>query len=225
MANIKLYGKEKTLSEVCEEILPIPNFSVLIGMAEDHLPILLDVSNPKSPNLIVWDSVMGQGIGIIRTAIGFVSRYRKQNKTEFVVISDRIEDFSELNENGLGTFSNNECVAVVPFWSEISEKVIFGLSEWCSSGRVSRNGIILFVDGIENLEGMSNEVRREFIEVVLRGRRHGIFTIVTAKMEDKERLSAWIGMFQKEIFGMENMSWFDVRDGKSVIMFFVPKID
>ena len=213
---IRIYSDVETISQVCRKILPMPRNSVLFGMGEDDLPILLDVSRSSSSNTLIWEDSLGQGSGVIKTAIEFVLRY-KEDATEFVVISNNIKEWESTREN-----TGKECVAITPFWDIVSDKLIDALAEWCERGRHSKHGIVLFVDGLENTGKMWSKVKDNLRFVLENGRKHGIYVVATASAKNKEDVEEWIEMFQAQAFGQKSVRWFEMDKNHGEVLFFAP---
>jgi hypothetical protein len=216
--------QEKTvisITELCEKILPLPKHSVLFGMAQDK-PILFRVSKSDSPNTIVWDRLSGQGIRLIKTAIEFILRFYEGNRVEFVIMSNHTKEWSRLNDDGLGVWNSNECVAVVPFWDKVADQVLFGLSRWVQEKNLVKSPVILFIDGMENIDRMGENSKRWLRFVMLYGRRQSIYVIGCAKSSNREHLTHWLEGFQAEIFGQEKIEWFEMDENHDTILFFTP---
>ena len=209
------------ITQLCEMILPLPKNSVLFGMAEEK-PILFSVTNKETPNTIVWDRLAGQGLRLIKTAIEFILRFHVGKKLEFVVMSNHTKEWERLNENGLGVWSKNECIAIVPFWDVVADQVLFGMAKWVQEAMIANSPVILFVDGLENLGKMSEESQRWFHFISMYGRRKNIYVVVTAKSESRVAMNKWTEGFQAEIFGHNKIEWFEMDEKHGTTVFFTP---
>ena len=210
-----------SITQLCEMILPLPKNSVLFGMAEKK-PILFNANSEESPNTIVWDRLAGQGLRLIKTAIEFILRYHIGRRVEFVVMSNHTKEWSRLNENGLGVWSKNECVAIVPFWDIVSDQILFGMAKWVQEADRTNSPVILFVDGLENLDRMSRESQNWFHYICVYGRKKHIYVIGTAKSESRVGLIRWTEGFQAEIFGHNKIEWFEMDEKHDTTVFFTP---
>lgn len=214
----------KTLAEVCEKILPLPKDSVLLGMGRDGLPVLFNVSNKQSPNVIVWDRIVGQGIRMIKVAIEFILRHKTGLHTEFVVISNRTKEWSKLTENELGVWNNNECVAVVPFWDVVCDQVLWGLAGWIHKEDAVKSPVVLFIDGLENVSRIGKDSQNWLRYITSCGRSKNIYVIACAESRNRESLAQWFDCFDAEVYGdPDKLNWLELDSEHKTILFFTPE--
>lgn len=217
--------KINTLGEVCKSVGILPADSVLIGMAIDNLPVLMNISTAgHQANLVIWDKIIGQGMGILKTAIEYITRYKDQKKyyTEFVVMTNNTAEWEGLSENKMGVWDKDSCVAIVPFWDKIAEKVLFALAGWSNGKREARKPVILFIDGLENIMDMEGDSQHNLRHVLGYGHKRGIYVIATANSKNREKLSGWMEGFQAEIYGQDAIRWFEMTEGKDMVLFYAP---
>ncbi len=213
MKQIVTISDVMSISELCKEILPLPKNAVLLGMAHDK-PVLIDVYNAK--NIIIWDKAEGQGILVLKTAIEYIVKYKLGNRVEFLVVSNRTKDWEKLSENELGVWNENECVAVVPFWHIVADQVFKALAEWSKKSK-TRIPVILFVDGIENVDRMSEESVVAFKEILAWGSKNNIYVIATSHSSN----NGWESYFCVDIFGTSPIHWFETNK----VLFYAPKTE
>ena len=212
-----------TISTLCKEIGVLPGGAVLVGMATDELPVLFNISNTNTPNIVVWDGLVGQGLKLIKTMIEFILGYKRGFKTEFIIMSNNSNEWRGLSEHGLGVWDKDACIAIVPFWDSVSDQVLFALSGWISGiRRGTKSPIILFIDGLENIDKMSKESRGYFEQILLFGREKNIFVVATAKSGSREKLARWFEYFTSEIYGQDSLYWFEMNKRNEHIVFFAP---
>lgn len=220
--NLEVYDSVPSLQKVCKGILPIPSEAVLLGMATDEKPVLFNVQ--ESYNLLVWDRIIGQGICLIKTAVEFIMHYKDQThfRTEFVILSNNTSEWIKLSESGLGVWDKDACIAVVPFWDRVADQVLFALSEWSQGARGTKEPVILFIDGLENVLKMSDNSKECLKKTLSSGRKKSIFVVGTARSENKESLKEWMQWFKAEMFGQEARHWFYMDENGNSVFFFAP---
>lgn len=223
---IELKQRILHISEVCKEIMPVPAEAILFGMGMDKLPVLFSVRDTVSPNTMIWDRIIGQGLRLIKTAIDFILHYKDQSHypTEFVIISNNTSEWLKLSENELGVWSKNECIAVVPFWDKVADQVIFALSGWCVASRGTKMPLLVFIDGFENILRMGEEAQHNLQAVMSYGRKRNIYIIATANSKSRELLSRWLEFFQAEMYGQEQLEYFEMSDHKKSVIFWTPEV-
>lgn len=212
--------KIESIKDVCNKILPLNGGWVLFGMSSDN-PILYNVWDIKTPNTVIWDASEGQGINIIKTAIEFILKYKTGGRMEFLVISDNTHEWDALGRSGLGVWSESECIAIVPFKHGITKQVFDALGLWLKN-RDARYPILIFLDGIECLDTLAEDVKENIRYVLSKGRQKSVYVVGTAKYENRENLSRWLDFFQSEIYGMNEPRWFEMDKAHKNIVFFAP---
>lgn len=216
--------KAPSIASVYDKFSPLPEEAVIIGVcSEDQLPVIFNVSDTTSPNMIVWENIKNQGIKIIKTSIEFIMRYKNQSlyRTEFIIISDNMGEWVSLNEHGLGVGQKDECVAVLPFHSTVVSNIIHCLEQWTHDYTGAKKPIFLFIDGFEKVLDMDYETSQSLAWLMLRGRKKNIYVVGTSKIENRSKIKNWVGRFGVEIFGIDNLL-FQMKEGDGSIFFWCP---
>ena len=208
--------------EIVKRIVPLPKGSILFGMATDGYPVLFNAQAHDSPNVMVWDRMPGQGLRLIKVAIEFLTRHNPKDHTEFIIFSNHTKEWGKLNENNLGMWNTNECVAIVPFWDIVADQVLFALAGWISKKKATKSPTILFIDGFENICRMGEESQRWLRYIMLCGRVHNIYVVGTASAQSRESMVAWMDCFHMEIFGQDLKPWLRMEK-KEPVLFYTPE--
>lgn len=216
------------LREVLSKIKPIPGNAVVLGMAEDGLPVMLNAEDTKTPNIIIWDKMARQGLAILKVIAEYIFKFRKSvsfhpAQVEFVVLTLHSEDWGELNEYGMGMKGDTSCIGILPFYSEMASTVISGLAKWVHEPhKSSKRPVILLIDGMEHLQKMDQDFKTDFRYIMLKGRSRNVFVIGTASKNNYVQVQEWLEGFGAEIYGRDVMTDFQMEDGKETILFFTP---
>ena len=87
------------LKEVISSAAPLPQEALFLGLAEDGLPVLLNLYDPvPGPLLLIGDQASGKTalMQTIATAIGLL---HSPSEVEYGVITDHPEDWRDFQEN------------------------------------------------------------------------------------------------------------------------------
>lgn len=221
--NIILYKDIETLKQAVEKVAPLAEEYVVLGFAEDHNPVYFDITNAKTPNLIIWDKIVGQGLLVIKTAIDYILRFRRGSEIEFIIVSNNMREWKNLCGRGFGVWSQKECIAILPFSEEnLLKQVFYGLALWCYEKRNPKHPTMVFIDGIENLQGLDVETKENIRYILEYGRAKGVYVVGTADSQKRDTLYNWIESFQGEISGLQNIRWFEAREKGRFFNFFAP---
>jgi hypothetical protein len=217
------------LASIVEALRPVPSSLVMFGMAQDGYPVWLDTSDKNASNTVVWDKKARQGLRILRVISEYLFRFHQDiryDKTygiEFVVLTTHPEDYGELNDYGMGMRGKTSCIGIIPFFSELSEKVIAGLAAWVAERHNhSKQPVIVLVDGLENVNSMSDGFKFHFRHLLDLGRSKHVYVIGTASKRNFSMVQNWLDGFQREIYGRDVEVEFEYMVGKETILFYTP---
>ncbi len=217
---------KQVLSEVVEQNSPFIKGAVIFGTAEDGLPMALDTHKSTSPNVVIWDKVVGQGLKILKVIAEFIFRYQKKTQIEFVVLTTNPEEWGELNKYGMGMSGDTSCIGIIPFYSDLADKVIAGLARWSSETHKStKHPIILLIDGLENMEKVDQPFKNHFHCILDIGRRKNVYVVGTARKQNFSKVQRWLDGFQQEIYGQDAIDVFETMIKKEIIFFIVPETE
>lgn len=216
------------LREILENFRPMPEEAVMLGMADDGLPVLINAKDSHTPNIIIWDKLARQGLLILKVIVEYVFRFRKlvsfkPTEVEFVVLTLHSEDWGELNEYGMGMRGNTSCIGIIPFSSALANKVIRGLAKWIHEPhQSSKHPVIVLVDGLEHLSKMDRDFKTDFRYILTKGRKKNVYVVGTASKKNFAKVQEWLDGFGAEIYGGDVDTDFQMEMGKETILFFTP---
>lgn len=213
-----------SLKSIFTQFKPFPEEAVIFGVcAEDQLPVMFDVSDSHTPNIIVWENIKNQGMNIIKTAVEFILRYKRQSlyRTEFIIISDNMSQWSSLEKHGLGVGQKDECVAILPFHSTVVDNIITLLEQFANDYHGAKKPVFLFVDGFEKVLNMEHTTLNSLAWLMVNGRNKNIYVVGTSKIENRPKIKNWVSRFGLEIFGIDNLL-FQMKEGDGDIFFWCP---
>lgn len=202
--------QKQSLKQFVKGLGKMPFGSVLIGIAQDGLPVALSVRDSKAPNIIVWNKLVRQGLRILKVIAEYLFLYHKSDHIEFVVFTTHPKDWGELNEYGYGTNSKTACIGIIPFHSDLATVVMRGLATWThESHKAPKAPVIILMDGMENLEGVDEEFRFNFRYILLKGKDKYIYTVGTSHKKHFHLIHHWLEGFQREIYGSDVADTFE----------------
>lgn len=207
---------------------PFPQQSIIFGVAEDGQPMAWTVNGSQNPkNIIVWDKLVGQGLKIIKVIAEFIFRYRNKTQMEFIVLTTNPEEWGELNKYGMGMSGETSCIGIIPFYSELADKVLSGLARWTTEMHKStKHPVILLIDGMENLNRISDDDFKSHLRCILQlGRKKNVYVVGTANKKNFAQVQDWLDGFQQEIYGQNAIDVFETMIEKEVIYFIVPETE
>lgn len=232
MSNIKLTSSSveisrPTLRKVVEWVGALPGYVFMLGMAKDGLPVLFNAQDKKTNNIVIWDKLARQSLHILRVISEYLFyHHKKAEGIEFIVLTLYPEDYGELNKYGMGISGKSSCIGIIPFGSQLAEKVIEGLAKWVfERHNSSKNPVIVLVDGLENVNKMSEEFQNHFRFLLDMGRNKHVYIVGTTSKKNFQKVQKWLDGFGREIYGMDVDYEFEYLDGKNTVLFYTPRTE
>ena len=226
------------LSTVLHEYTPLPSDALFLGVANDGLPVLLNLRDPvPGPVLIIGDSKSGKTKLLQIIARSLTQSHNSEN-IRFTVITEVLKDWE-----GFDQYSN--CEGILSFHHSLTAKYLDSLVDWAHNNKHDKQFILVMVDGLEALTG-DKEIQQIFRWLFLRGPARRIWPIVTLNAAHYLAVNNWLNSFRTRLCGhisnekdIQNMtgapnllirnlipgSQFSMRESKDWLPFWLPKLD
>jgi len=202
------------LNEVLAEFAPLPHAALLLGLATDGLPILLNLLDAlPGPIMITGDEGCGK-TNFLRTIASSVDQTNSSNGVSYLVISNNAAEWREAANSGNceGILSANE--------SDVAHH-LHAMVEWAHSNRGGGQIQLLLIDRLESLI-TDPESQQDLRWLLLRGPARRIWPIITvnSSIAVSELHRAWLDAFRTRLFGhIENDRLTQLLTGSSHVSF------
>jgi hypothetical protein len=225
------------LSRVLAGISPLPREALFLGMANDGLPVLLNLFDPvPGPILIAGDSSSGK-TRLLQTIAHAVGALHAPDFVQYGTVTKKPEEWKELygSENNAGIYRSNE---------ENTVELIQSLVTWAHNNKGEGQSILLFIDELEDVANLDENTRQNLRWLLLRGPSRRVWTFATLKAERAEPMAEWLEFFRTRLFGfVENIDTartltgnsplnhlapaqeFAMREGNQLLKFWLPSIE
>jgi hypothetical protein len=201
-----------TLPEILEEYLPLPRNAVFFGVAQDGLPLLLDLGNAAVGSLLVIGDAGSGKTHLLRT-VAHALVYAKDAATfRFVVITPRVEEWEDLRQA-------SHCDGVFAASASKAADVIYALAARAHADRehepstplagqgsptptAGKGFTLLLLDDLSLVQNLEYEIRLHLQWLLGRGPKRRIWTVATLTPQhffDLQMLP-WTGQFHTHLF-------------------------
>ncbi len=183
-----------TFSEILVEIGPLPREALLLGMASDGLPILLNLydSHP-GPILVIGDAGAGKTI-FLQTVARSAMQTHDANDLQYGVITNHVDEWESIEETP-------HSVGVFPFSHPNARDLILSLATWAHTNKNTRQSVLLLVDDLEEVASLESDSVQSFRWLLLRGPSRRVWPIITLRAERYEPVLSWLQSFRTRVFG------------------------
>jgi hypothetical protein len=230
---------QPSLSQVLADYVPLPREALFLGVAEDRLPVLLNLLDPvPGPVLITGDQASGK-TSFLQMIARSVDQIHSAQSVQYGVITEHPQEWSRPD----GT---PNCVDIFPAYKSGAQDFLNSLANWAHSNRGDKQSVLLLIDDLTSISKMDFEVRQNLRWLLLRGPARRVWPIATLNPNKAAEVFPWMGFFHTRLFGrMENSadienltgtknpifkslkagSDFMMREGEDWLKFWVPSLN
>ncbi|RJP53064.1 MAG: hypothetical protein C4583_05415 [Anaerolineaceae bacterium] len=227
-----------SLGEALAEFPSLPREALFLGIADDALPILLNLHDPvPGPLLVAADDGAGK-TAFLQLVARAIAELHEPGDVQFGVITAYPEEWK-----GFGEFPH--CAGIFAAYQKNAMDFLLSLGEWAHANK-SRQSVVLLVDDLSRLEEADSEAKDTLRWLLLRGTARHVWPIVSLNPSQSESILPWLELFRTRIFGriqnarlignilksagggLESLikgSQFTMREGSNWLRFWIPRLD
>lgn len=185
---------QPTFDYCMDEIGVFPPEALFMGMADDNLPVLLNVHDPIPQNvLFVGDEGTGK-TSALQVMAKFIETQQSSRDMQFAVLSNHIDEWEGVGET-------KHCAGKFAMYDRGAEEMILSLASWASGNRNNKQSVILLLDDLEyaicNLEFDAKQNLRWLIQ---KGANRKVWAVATISSKSVKNTEAWVEQFKTKIF-------------------------
>ena len=182
------------LSAVLAELGSIPTEAVLLGVASDGLPVLLNLYDPHpGPMLIAGDAGSGKTI-FLQTLAHSVAQTHGPEDVRFGILTNYPDEWESIQAlpHHAGTFAVGH---------KSAQEFIHSLAAWAHANKNTQQCVLLLVDDLESVASLDLQAVQDFRWLLLRGPARRVWPIVTLSAPRYGQVLAWLSLFRARVFG------------------------
>jgi hypothetical protein len=175
------------------DLAAIPPGSLLLGLAEDGLPVLLDLHDPSpGPLLVAADG--GCGKTALLKSLARAADLQDPGDTQVGVLTPFPEEWRDLE-------ALPGCLGVWPTYHPASQDFMRRLISWAEALGETRQIILLLVDGLDLFTAGPAALRGALRWLMSHGPSRQVWPVVSANPGRLARLPHWLDYFQTRLLG------------------------
>ena len=185
---------DRTLEQTLNDFHPLPSNALFLGIAEDNLPVLLNLHDPTpGPILIAGDEGCGK-TALMQTIADASTMVHSPKAVQFSVITPHPEEWQ-----GFSTLAH--CEGIFPTFDNTTTDFVSSLADWARKQRKPKQSHLLFIDDLESITQADDVFQQNLRWLLLRGPNRQVWPLVTVNAERSRKLSQWLDAFQTRLFG------------------------
>jgi hypothetical protein len=171
----------------------LPGGSLLLGLAEDGLPVLLDLYNPRpGPLLVAGDG--GSGKTAFLQSLARVSNLQDPGDISFGVLTPFPEEWS-----GLEFLPH--CLGVWPAFHPSAYDFLSQLVAWAEILPETRQAVLLLFDGLDLMAASDYQSQHDLRWLLMYGPDHQIWPVISVNPARLAHLQTWLDYFHTRVIG------------------------
>ena len=183
-----------SLADSLSELGPLPREALLLGLASDGLPVLLNLHDPHpGPLLIAADPGAGK-TALLQLIAQAAADMHEPSDVQFGVVTNYPDEWGHLTEL-------EHCVGIFPTYHDSAIEFLSSLSGWAHANKGSQQSILLLVDDLESMEHIDFDARQTLRWLLLRGPARRVWPFITLNAGRATQVEAWLEAFRTRIFG------------------------
>jgi hypothetical protein len=181
------------LSSVLQAYTPLPHDALFLGIANDGLPVLLNLRDPiPGPVLIAGDKGSGK-TKLLQIIARAIDESHDSDYIRYAVVTDRINTWEHFDQS-------KNCEGVLSFNQPLTTNYLDSLVNWAHTNKQDKNFILLLVDGLEAL-AEDQDIHQIFRWLLLRGPSRRIWPLVTLNAAHLFEVNQWLESFRTRLCG------------------------
>ena len=183
-----------TLKSVLTDISPLPREALFLGLADDDLPVLLNLQDPlPGPLLIIGDQACGK-TNFLQTIARAVDLLHTKDYVQYCIVTSQPDEWQgfKSNQNNAGIYSALDGNA---------EELIQSLFTWAHHNKGEQQSILLMIDDFEKVAKKDSQVEQHLRWLLMRGPSRHVWPIVTLNASRARHLQAWMDFFHTRLVG------------------------
>ena len=188
-----------TLEQLLAQSGKLPSHSVVLGVCDDGLPFLLDLTNPAPGALLICGDLGTGKKALVQSILNSAARLNAPAQFELSIIAEDIDSFMHLAkvEHCQEIFSSDEDVT-----GELIGELA-GVAEARRRNRPEDPAILLVIDDLAScLEHLDQQAFSRLYWLIRHGPRSRVWTIATLPMERARAIEPrFLSAFRTRLFG------------------------
>ncbi|HBG74043.1 MAG: hypothetical protein A2X25_08405 [Chloroflexi bacterium GWB2_49_20] len=183
-----------TVQELIAQNPSLPEDTLMLGMANDGLPVLLNLYEPApTPLLVMGDAGSGKTC-LMRTLACATDLIQDPSDIQFGVVSNNPDEWQavDVSPGSVGVWPANH-----PSAGQFIQRVV----DWARQPLHGRQVMILFLDDLSSLIHTSYEVQENIKWLLLNGSKNQVWIVASLNGMCAIRMRVWLDLFNTHIFG------------------------
>ena len=181
------------LADVLGQLESTPQGALMLGVASDGLPVLLDLYDPAPcPILVVGDGNSGK-TALLQLLARTADLLQEPGDVQFGVVTNFPDEWKSMEASAAS-------MGIWPAYHSSAVQFLHDTVAWADGSTPGRQVQVLLLDDLASLVSASHETQEDLRWLLVRGPERRVWTVATLNAVRAVRLRPWLGLFPTHIF-------------------------
>ena len=181
------------LADVLGQLESPPQGALMLGVASDGLPVLLDLYDPAPcPILVVGDGNSGK-TALLQLLARTADLLQEPGDVQFGVVTNFPDEWKSMEASAAS-------MGIWPAYHSSAVQFLHDTVAWADGSTPGRQVQVLLLDDLASLVSASHETQEDLRWLLVRGPERRVWTVATLNAVRAVRLRPWLGLFPTHIF-------------------------
>jgi hypothetical protein len=182
-----------SVDEVMGELGSVPDGTLFLGMADDGLPVLLNLYDPLPGSILVSGDKGSGKTHLLKCVAEVTLRMFDPKEVQFGVLTTSPSEWKDLERF-------EHCAAILPIYETSAMDFVFSLNAWAHQNK-SRQSVILLIDGLDKVNAWNDTAINNLRWLTMRGPARRVWPVATLNSEHLRSSEKLTSEFHTFIFG------------------------
>jgi len=182
------------LRSVLADASSLPREALFLGLADDGLPVLLDLFDPiPGPILITADPGAGKTL-LLRMIARASEMLHTPAQVQYGVVTAKAHEWIQFR-------ASKTSAGIYSAYDETTSELLKSLVTWAHNNKGEQQSILLIIDGLADIMSLSAQTQQHLRWLLLRGPTRRVWPIITLDAARAHEMTDWMRFFHTRIFG------------------------
>jgi hypothetical protein len=220
-----------SLTSILANISPLPQHALFLGIADDDLPVLLNLHDPiPGPILIAGDQNTGK-TKLLQTFAHTIELTPLKDEVQYIVITEQPTQWTQFDSKSIYQTKDYN-----------TKELLQSLVTWAHNNKGGQQSVLLLIDSLEAMTQLDEQSQQNLRWLLLRGTTRRVWAFVTLDAKRASHLKDWLSFFHTRLFArvednndaylltgnrnqtLNQLSHFAMRENDSLLGFYAPTI-
>jgi len=178
----------------------IPSGALFLGLAEDGLPVLLNLYDPvPGPILLTGDQASGK-TSLLKMIARAAEYLHVPSKVQYAVVTSHPAEWMIFQDSKTNA-------GIYPVQDEATNELLQSLATWAHNNKGEEQSILLLIDNLEEIIKLGDQAEQNLRWLLLRGPSRRVWPIITLNADRAGELKDWLAFFRTRLFGHINEAY------------------